>query len=183
MIGTIYKIVHLQSDLYYIGMTTTTLTKRWQSYKYDYNKINSSKISIYPYMIKYGIENFKILPIKSYDVIDKNHLKVFETLWINKLNPINKIPSFNPMNKKQKDKMCYLKYREKRIEKVRNYANNNKDLIKKRTKLYREKNKENIKFKKSIQIQCECGGVWTKGHGFKRHEKTTKHQKWLSTTN
>ena len=78
MIGRIYKIVHLQSDIYYIGMTTNLLCKRWSSYKSDYNKENHSKISIYPYMIKFGIENFKILLIKEYDVVYKQHLKVYE---------------------------------------------------------------------------------------------------------
>lgn len=188
MIGKIYKIVHLQSDLYYIGMTTNTLTKRWQSYKCDYNKDNHSKISIYPYMIKYGIENFKILLIKEYEVCDKQHLKVFETLWINKLNSINKVPSFNPMTYKNKkfkkhlDHICYLKNREERILKVRNYANNNKDKIKERNKLYREKNKDKIKERKSIKYICECG-IESLYEGKARHERSQRHINFIQQKN
>ena len=183
MIGRIYKIVHLQSDVYYIGMTINSLSKRWSSYKADYNKDNYSKVSIYPYMIKYGFENFKILLIKEYNVVDKQHLKVFETLWINKLNPINKVASFNPLFKGTFKKRYYANYyeinKDSIKEKVRKYANDNKDKIRERGVLYREKNNEIIKAKKGERFNCKCGGSWNKGHGFNRHFKTKKHQDFL----
>lgn len=182
MIGRIYKIVHAQSDIIYVGMTTTSLAKRWYSHKSDYDKDNHSKISIYPLMKQHGIDQFKIMLVKEYEVIDKNHLKVYETLWINKLKCINKVPSFNPMSKKQQDHSYYLRNREERCAKVKAYAAANKDVIKERNKAYREKNKESIKAKKAEKIQCECGGSWSKGHGFARHQKTMKHQSYLDST-
>lgn len=179
MIGRIYKIIHSQSDVVYIGMTTNTLTKRWSSHKSAYIK-DKPEISIYSLMQLHGINQFKILLIKEYEVVDKKHLKVYETLWINKLKCINKIASFNPMAKKQRCQSYYQSNRENRCEKVRAYAAAHKDVIKERTKAYREKNKELIKKKKSETFECECGGSWNKGHGFKRHERTTKHQTWLN---
>ena len=157
-------------------MTTTSLYKRWHCHKCDYNKDNNTKCSIYPYIIKYGVENFKIILIKEYEVYDNKQLKVYETLWINKLNSINPIPSFNPLwkgnFKKKMDNFHYEKNKEKIKENVKNYANNNKDLIKERSKKYREKKSENFK--------CNCGGSWSKGDGIKRHQRTLKHQKYLN---
>lgn len=180
MIGRIYKIIHSQSNICYVGMTTNTLTQRWSSHKCDYNKNNNSKAVIYKYMIKYGIEQFKIVLIKEYDVIDKAHLKVYETLWMKKLKSINENQSFNPFAKSSQAMRDYYKKNSDKVKnKVKEYANANKDLIKERGKEYRSKNKETIKAKKSEKINCECGGIWSKGHGFKRHESSKLHQNWL----
>ena len=184
MIGHIYKIVHTQSDLTYIGMTLNSLSKRWQEHKQKVvsdNGINNAMI--HTPMREYGVDQFKMMLIKSYEVIDRNHLKVYESLWINKLNCINKVPSFNPMSKKQQDHSSYMRNREERLEKVKAYAAANKDLIKERTKLYREKNKDVIKEKKSERFDCECGGTWSKGHGKARHDRTKKHITWLESQN
>lgn len=181
MIGRIYKIVHGQSDLVYVGMTTNSLAKRWSCYKSDFDKDNHSKISIYPYMKKYGINQFKIILVKEYDVVDKKHLKVYETLWINKLRCINKVPSFNPMNKSQKDKMCYLKHREKRLEAVRKYQNENKEKISERDKIYREKNKEKLYESRKKDYICECGGKTKINHKL-RHLRSKFHINYLNQT-
>lgn len=103
MIGRIYKIVHSQSDIVYVGITMDRLSKRWTAHKnlYVKEKCKNSNITIYEHMVKHGVDQFKIMLIKEYDVIDSNHLKVYETLWMNKLKCVNKIPSFNPMNEKQ----------------------------------------------------------------------------------
>ena len=96
--GTIYRIVCLSNpDIQYIGSTFNELRHRWQEHIKDYSKFakNNKKrriVSLYPYVFKNGgMENFKILPIKSYVVCcenskDKKHLFAYEQLWINKLN-------------------------------------------------------------------------------------------------
>ncbi|TYZ58415.1 hypothetical protein PybrP1_004247 [[Pythium] brassicae (nom. inval.)] len=136
MVGRIYKIVHSQSDVVYVGMTMNSLSKRWTTHKKLYNeeKNQNSNITIYEYMVKHSVDQFKILLIKEYDVIDRKHLKVYETLWMNKLKCVNKLLSFNPMNDKQQSRACYLKNCEERCTKVRAYAAANTDLIKRRTK-------------------------------------------------
>jgi hypothetical protein len=180
MIGRIYKIVHLKSDICYVGMTTTNLEKRWTCHKCDYNKNNRSRATIYKYMQEYGIDEFEMHLIKEYEVIDKQHLKVYETLWMRKLKSINGKQSFNPFavtNFGMKE--YYSKNKERIKARVRDYASKNKELIQEGKKKYREKNKEELARKKSIQFTCECGGTWTKGSGFPRHEKTQKHQAYL----
>ena len=102
-IGHIYKIICcIDSSFCYIGSTFNQLRHRFQTHKCKY-KMNEKGVAIYKYFDKYGIENFKIIKIKSYNVYrshnkDHLHLKVYETLWINKTkNCINKIAPFNPL--------------------------------------------------------------------------------------
>jgi hypothetical protein len=40
-------------------------------------------------MRELGIENFDMQLIKCYNVFDRQHLRAYEQLWINKLNSIN----------------------------------------------------------------------------------------------
>jgi len=97
-LGRIYKIVHSQSNMIYVGSTFDEIRFRWRSHKSSYKRYLSDKktnvISLYPFIEKYGIENFKIMLIKEYDVIDRRHLHVYEQLWINKLACINVSNSF-----------------------------------------------------------------------------------------
>lgn len=76
-------------------MTTTSLQKRWNGHLRDYNE--GKQITIYKYMREYGVDRFKIEVIKQYDIVDSKHLKVYETLWINRLRCVNKNVSFSPI--------------------------------------------------------------------------------------
>lgn len=182
MIGHIYRIQHLQSDTVYVGSTFNTVRHRFQQHKQTY--INWMKggpcgATIYRHFKENGVDQFKCLLVKSYEVIDREHLEAYETLWIKKLKACNRLQPF--AIKKLSDKSIYLKNREERCAKVRAYAASNKDLIATRTKAYRAKNKDSISEKKAETFECECGGSWNKGHGKPRHERTKKHQKWLSS--
>jgi adenine-specific DNA methylase len=83
--GHIYMIwTPLDNSFCYIGSTFNRLPKRWQGHKYDY-KSNYGNFTIHKYFDKYGIDNFKLDLIKSYDCIrehqkDFKHLHTFETL-------------------------------------------------------------------------------------------------------
>ena len=99
-IGKVYKIICSQSNDVYIGSTFNTLRDRWRDHKNryrQYQKNNSRNMSIHTYFDKYGIEHFKIILIKEYEVIDRKHLESKEQLWINKLTNINIQSAFNPM--------------------------------------------------------------------------------------
>jgi len=182
MIGYIYRIQHTQSDLCYVGSTFNGVAHRWKQHKSVFDKwLNHNgpcAASIYYHMKEHGIEQFKCFLVKEYDVVDRKHLEVYESLWIKKLKSCNKLIPFAIRKLSLKD--AYLKDRENRCAKVRAYVAANKELITQRNKAYRENNKEIIRAKKSERIQCECGGSWSKGHGVDRHEKTKKHQNWVS---
>ncbi len=194
MRGLIYKIVHSQSDLVYVGMTTNTLAKRWQQHKLTCT--TDKKISIYTHMRQYGIEQFKIMLIKEYDVVDKKHLRMYETLWINKLRCVNIVPSFNPipndkirklyrLNNKEKiedvDKIYRENHKSEKALYDKEYRERNRSRLCSDKKQYRGANKEILSVKKAEKIICECGGTWTKGHGFSRHQHTQKHQQWANS--
>ena len=105
--GHIYIISYnLNPHIMYIGSTFNELKYRWRGHKANY-KNKTKNYSIYEYFDKYGIENFTLKLLKSYDVYrehnkDNKHLKAYETLWINKLKCVNiKLP-FQPLQKERK---------------------------------------------------------------------------------
>lgn len=92
--GYIYKIVHTELSITYVGMTVKSIKERFN----EHTNINAkrNKTSLTPYLLKHGVDAFHIELIKAYEVVDEKQLKVYETLWINKTKCINKTVSFNP---------------------------------------------------------------------------------------
>lgn len=157
MIGTIYRIIHIESDIQYIGSTFDEPRKRWQKHKYDFLKWMSDEsrksCSIVPFFKKYGIDKFRLIKIKEYDVIDRKHLEAYEQLWISKIKCVNKKESF---------RIGWLYYQA------------NRDYFNAKKKEYREANKHEINAKKKEVITCECGSTYTRSHRA-RHVKTKRH--------
>ena len=163
--GHVYIIFcHVNPKIYYVGSTFNQLKQRWNKHKNSNNDCSIKK-----YFDKYGIENFSIKLIKSYNVYrehskDNKHLRAYEQLWINKFrNSCNIFHSFNPLKKEQKTrtnkewyennkkknieikKEYYKNNKEKILEKAKEkYTKNNKEQIKKKSKEYYENNKKNI---------------------------------------
>ncbi len=104
--GNIYKIEYNKNpNIRYIGSTIKTLKNRYSSHKTKYNKWltndDYAKCEIYEYFKVYGIENFNITLLKEYNILNKDHLLVYEQLWINKLDNININKAFAPINIEQ----------------------------------------------------------------------------------
>jgi hypothetical protein len=162
VLGKIYKIIHSQSEIIYIGSTFNTLRNRWAKHKIQ------GSTSISKYIQEFGSEQFKIILIKEYEVVDKNHLQMYEQLWINKTKCINIQPSFKiPILEKEK-KYSYMK--NYRIE----YREKNREMLNERDKQYREKNKEIIKKKQTEKIKCSCGKEISKAN-IAKHLKRILH--------
>ncbi len=161
-IGRIYEIITSESDECYVGSTFNSLDHRFKNHKSAYKKYlkgEYSKISVYKLFDDYGIENCEIRQIKEYVVIDSNHLKVYETLWMKKKNSINKIQPIGGILKKQnksryykenKERILryYKQYREDKKEEIRiyksEYYKENKLAAQKQHRQYYEKNKERM---------------------------------------
>lgn len=169
MIGKIYKIIHSQSDIVYIGSTFNTLRNRWASHKAPKN----TKCAIHPYIKQYGQEQFKIILIKEYEVVDRAHLEAYEQLYINKLKCIN--ISNTIKIQKHYSKNYYENNKEVIAEKSKTYRNNNVDIIKERKKTYYENNKEQILEKEKEKKICEVCNCFVRKYAINRHEKTKKH--------
>ena len=110
--GKVYKIICTQSNDVYIGSTFNTLRDRWMDHKNryrQYQKNPSRNMSIHTYFDKYGTDNFKIILIKEYEVVDRKHLESKEQLWINKFKNINIQSAFNPLRNNKINKNERLK--------------------------------------------------------------------------
>ena len=167
MIGSVYRIIHLHSNICYIGSTLDSVRNRWQGHKYSYkaylkNDTDKHAISIYPYFKQYGIDSFKCILVKEYEVEDKNHLLAYEQLWINKFNAFNPLLRVNlyrnayrelnkdKINQKQKEYRKTDEYKQKQYykankDKIKQYRDDNKDKIKQYQQEYQEANKDKIK--------------------------------------
>ncbi len=82
--GIIYKITCNITNENYIGSTFSELKIRW-----NHHKNTTSKCCIGEYFDKYGIDKFKIILIKEYEVFvetqkDNKQLRAYEQIWINK---------------------------------------------------------------------------------------------------
>jgi len=169
--GKVYKIIHTQSDIVYIGSTINTLRDRFKTHKSSHSKCVISK-----YIQEFGSDQFKIILIKEYEVVDKQHLRAYEQLWINKTKCINYKSAFkisnitnrdNYQKNKEKNKDYMVDYRVK-------YREKNKEMLNAKDKQYREKNKEVIKKKQTEKIKCSCGKEISKAN-IAKHLKRVSH--------
>jgi hypothetical protein len=188
MIGKVYKIIHSQSDIVYIGSTFNKLNIRWASHKSQKN----SKCVIGKYIKEFGSDQFKIILIKEYEVVDKTHLFAYEQLWINKTKCINTQSSFRITKLYMKEYRVEYgkKNRELLNEKAKQYREKNRELLNEKAKQYHslnkidknkknmeyyEKNKAQIAERLKEKIQCSiCNGIFRKAD-INRHNKSKKH--------
>ena len=140
----------------YVGSTKNTLRHRWATHKKLYQ--TNEHIAIYQHMREHGIDQFKIVLIKQYEVSDRKHLQAYEQLWINKLNSCNKIPSFQPLLKQSKHDSYWKR----------------KEYYNEKGKQWYEANKEQYNQDRSKAIECECGLTYTHNHK-QRHLATKRH--------
>jgi hypothetical protein len=150
-IGTIYRIQPANGLECYVGSTFNELRHRFKSHKYEYCKWKdekATKTTVYELFEKYGVDSCKAMVIKQYEVEDRRHLEVYETIWIKKLKAINKNEPCGGLLKKERDKEYKKQYREANKEVVKKqrkqYHEVNKEKINERMKQYREANREKI---------------------------------------
>ena len=146
--GKVYRIVCLSNpEVQYIGSTFNTLRNRWQIHKRQFETKRVS-LSIHPFFEKYGIDDFKLLLIKEYEVCaennkDRKHLDAYEQLWINKTKCVNTSSSFViPAIQKHRHKKYCKEYYKKNKDKIKKYAQDNKESIREYQKEYRKANRE-----------------------------------------
>ena len=161
-IGHIYKIICTVDEKFcYIGSTFNRLDKRMNGHRDDYHKWLDGRprsCACCEYFKKYGIEKFKMVLIKSYEVCrahnkDRKHLEAYEQLWINKTKCCNKHAAFNPLQKEHK-KQYRQDNKEKELVKGKQYYQDNKEAIAVKGKQYYQDNKEQISIRK--KQRCEA---------------------------
>lgn len=97
MIGHVYEIVNRDSSIRYVGSTMKSLQRRWAVHRNMYKAWlkNPDYTSICLYAHVDNIDNFQMNLLRTYEVIDKFHLRTKEQLWMKKLPNINKIDALN----------------------------------------------------------------------------------------
>jgi len=158
-IGKVYRITKIDDPtVNYVGSTFTTLRQRWQQHKTKYNN-GCNRCSIGKYFDKYGIDKFKIILIKEYEVCadnqkDNKHLRAYEQLWINKFKLQNCC-----INKQNSIGLLRREY-------LKEYRESNKDKIKEQKKQYYQANKE--------KVNCPiCNSIVVKSV-LSKHQKSIK---------
>ena len=150
--GRIYKIICSKSNDVYVGSTFNVLKARMQGHQNDF--VKGAMLGGYPQFAKHGWESLKMVLISEYQVVDRKHLLMYETLWISKLQPCNKQKHpFQPITAK------FLQIRDKR----------SKPTPRKGLPSWQER------------VDCQCGGFYiTEGirSYLYRHLKSNIHKKW-----
>ena len=152
MIGNIYKIECLSDpSIMYVGSTLQTIEDRWyehqHQFKYWLEHPEGGLCSIGKQFNEKGIEDFHMVLIKQYNVVDRKHLTSYEQIWINKLHCVNIINpwAISKDNKfMQRVKRSIPEYKATRARCDKNYAENNKDKLVEYRKKYYEENKEAV---------------------------------------
>ena len=200
----IYKLIDNDNQYFYIGATTTSLSKRFWQHKEKALKVPDRKV--YKYFNTIGWENVKIILISEHNLENIEQLRREEDNVIKKhindencLNSVHAI--FNLEKHKEKEKIYQQINRDKILERKKNYREKNRDIISKYNQdhkedykkwveenkeilkikwhQYYEKNKDTINEKRrSIRITCICGSNLAKD-AMLAHLNTNKHQTLL----
>jgi len=100
--GSIYKIICSKSNAVYVGSTFNAPRTRMSQHKASYQ--SGTGLAIYTAFKHHGWESLKMIVIETYQVVDRRHLMMYETLWFNKLKAINKMTPFQPIRTQSKGK-------------------------------------------------------------------------------
>jgi hypothetical protein len=73
-------------------------------------------LAIYTSFKQHGWESLHMILIETYEVVDRKHMMMYETLWFNKLKGVNKMTPFQIITKKMATK---ADIREREIERER----------------------------------------------------------------
>lgn len=199
MIGRVYKIIHLDSSLCYIGSTCDTLPGRWRTHKSTYktwikNKDKYGTVALYPYLEQYGCDRFKMILIKEYQIADAKQLWAYEQLAINRTKLCcNQIAALQlistismPRHYRQliseRQKNYYQANKQMISKRKSDHYQANKDAISKQSKDRYQTNKQSIKEYKATKVMCECGTESSKT-SISVHRKTAKHARLLAALN
>jgi len=188
----IYKIVckDLTITELYVGHTINFIVRK-NKHKTDCKK---KELLIYKTINNTGgWDNWDMIEIEKYPCNDGNEARTRERFWYEELNAKLNIrkPIISLEEKDQEQKEYMKQYRQENKElltkKTKEYYEENKEQLIEKMKEYNESNKETIKeYKKDYyatnknklleNITCECGCIIIR-MGLARHKKTSKHLK------
>jgi hypothetical protein len=186
------------------------IEKHHSNYKY-WKKNGKGFMSSFTLFEKYGFNECYIELLELCPCSCSEELRKKEREWFDKLNCVNmtrpfvtkeeRVEYFKNYNEEHKEeiaekkKIYHEEHKEEITEKRKIIYENNKEEILQKNKKYRDehkeeiiikarikyhKNKEELSEKKKETYECPCGSVCRKSDKA-RHEKSKKHQDYLST--
>lgn len=156
----VYKIECYVTGFVYVGSTTQRLNKRLAAHKYRYNGWKKSKLNhMYSSFICLANNNYRIVLLEECPCDNREQLLAREAYWIRNTKCVNVVVPGRTLEE---------------------YNEQNKDRIRKRTKIYRERHKEKHKAYVSEKITCECGSIVCRGK-IARHRRSKKHVRLLES--
>jgi hypothetical protein len=195
--GKIYSIRSYLTDDVYYGSTIETLTNRLAGHKRKYklwleNKVltNYSSYRIFEKDIDAYIELVELYPCNSKIELHRKEGEIIRAnVCVNKLIAGRTREEWKKDNKEQ-IKQYYQDNKQQIAERNKQYRQDNKEIYNDYYKQYYQDNKEEIlehnkqyrqnnKEQLNIKYTCECGSISIKTHKT-RHEKTKKHQAFIS---
>jgi hypothetical protein len=182
--GRVYKIIPNEGTEIYVGSTFNRLSDRFRNHKATYKCWTEGKkirgCSSFELFDKYGRDGCEIILIKEYEVIDRKHLEMYETLWICKMRSINKYMPFGYGIKeleKQKERNNYEANKEVILQKNKIRYEAKKEEYLNKQKIRYEANKEVILQKNKIRYEANKEVILQKNKEYREASKDKKAEK------
>ena len=171
----IYKIVcnDLSITDCYVGHTTE-FTKRKCGHKTSCNVITNKSHDYNVYKIireNGGWDNWSMIEIEKWPCNDGNEARSRERYHYERNNTT--LNSDMPARTDEERKKLNIEYQKE-------YNTANQEYIYDRNKTYRINHKEELKEKKGLKCNCQCGGKYVHNHKF-RHLQTKRHLDYIKS--
>jgi len=174
--GKIYKIESDSTEKVYIGSTTQRLSQRMAKHRANYKKYNEGK---YYFVTSFDILKFgdaKIFLIENYPCSNKEELEARQRHYIKTTNCVNKRQPGRTDKEYKEDNKEIIK------EKTKAYRQANNEILKKKYNAYYQANKTRAHEYKVKRIMCECGREVAQGN-MSRHKKSEVHTDAMAKLN
>jgi len=164
MEGNIYRIICRKTGKQYIGFTTKKIDSRLYHHEQKYDVFKKTGISR---------ENYS-----SFEVLEENdyYIELIETITCSSRTELLKVERSHIEKNDCVNKLLPYATDEERKIKDKIWFNNHKKEKQEYDKKYREEKKEKLE----ETYLCECGSTCLKRQKL-RHERTSKHQEFLTT--
>ena len=173
--GKIYTIrCHSDPSLVYVGSTASTLTRRMSNHRSHRSLWLQGKKNFITSLEILKYDDCYIELYEHYPCSSKIELHKREGEIIRELQCVNKIVPCRETKESQKE--CRKKYAEAYKIKSKQYYNTNRDKILENVANYKEQNREKIGIKNQEKVCCDVCGIEVLKMNFPRHTRTPKHQ-------
>jgi len=176
------KVNTEEEYLPYVGSSCKRLlSQRMNQHRDDYKKWKNGKygfLSSFTLFEKYGVQNCYIELIESFPCNTSDELRKKEREHIEKQKCVNIVKK--PFRTIEEEIIYKKNWNKNNNSYVEKYQKEHKEEITEYKSNYYQKNKEEISEKGKETYECPCGSICRKV-AKARHERSIKHQKYLTT--